>query len=141
MEYAKIGSDRKPSTTFPNLKTGMVVVRKDGRKFIVFKDVEQSVYSGDVMVELNGETWGPLNEYYEHKSSFGEMCDIIRVEVPRLTCDTVRQIIDEKNGVYHPREVIWEPKNEEVKKVKAVISKLEKDLEAAKKQLEVIKKS
>jgi hypothetical protein len=92
--------------TKADLRTGMVVTVKNGRKYRVFRDAHTQFKPNDVFVRLIGEGWFDFDDLNEdltekNKHIFNDLT-IVKVEEERLTTGLISKDLE---GY---RNVIWE---------------------------------
>lgn len=63
-----------------DLKTGMIVVLRDGKEFMVYKDVDTSWATGDILTAFDGSNnWISLDNYDENLIPHKMDLDIIKI--------------------------------------------------------------
>lgn len=63
-----------------DLKTGMIVVHRDGKEFMVYKDVDTFWATGDILVAIDGSNdWIGLENYREDLITHNIDWDIVKV--------------------------------------------------------------
>lgn len=68
--------------TKSELKTGMVLIMKNGDICMVFKDVDTEWAKGDVIVEINANDWESFDNYNENLKHNDHCCsdwDIMKI--------------------------------------------------------------
>ena len=99
--------------TKSELKTGMIVTRRDGKKLTVYRNCACSfghTIHNDVFVDASDETWHPMDNYSEdliNNKGYPEY-DIVKVETVRHPYDYNKYPFDAKIG-----DILWvrtEPK-------------------------------
>lgn len=110
--------------TKSELKTGMIVTRRDGKKLTVYRNCACSashrIYN-DVIVDASCECWHPLEYYTEdliNNNNFPEF-DIVKVELVHHPYDYNKYPFDAKVV-----KVLWErnePKKMTVAEIEAIL--------------------
>ena len=110
--------------TLNDLKTGMIVTWRDGRKCIVLRDTPEFGKLFDtyrnLLVNCYGKGWTTLSHYNDDfTNKFADFYDIVKVEVP----DHPYDCFDYRRNTFNSK-VIWEDKTA----VKMTVAEIEKKL-------------
>jgi len=126
--------ENKMSTfTKGDLKTGHLVVLRDGRECVVFKDIASVHSYDDAIVNLNNNSWDALKEYTDNLLSidnFSEL-DIMEVYLQSHPFSFVREYEKDK------RQLLW--KREEKSEKDLQIEELQVTITQAQEQINKLK--
>lgn len=126
--------ENKMSTfTKDDLKTGHLVVLRDGEEYVVFKGVASAYSCNDTIVNLNNHCWDFLEGYNDNllnNHNFSEL-DIMEVYLQSHPIGFVREYEKDK------RQLLW--KREEKSEKDLQIEKLQVTITQAQEQIDKLK--
>lgn len=63
-----------------DLKTGMIITMRDGKEYMVYKDVDTGWTTGDILFACDGRhDWVSLDDYNEDMTTYNSEWDIVKV--------------------------------------------------------------
>lgn len=121
--------------TKADLRTGMLIVLRNGNKYVVQKNIRCGYSTVDIIVSTESKNWNTLSNYNDDLTHKGNKAlDIIKVLDPQEIWDVIHQHKTDYSCKY---TVMWE-ENKERDKLNKVIKQLETDLQKAKEELKKI---